>query len=83
MKLVLYVDDSELSNKARDFLKGEQFIFEEVNANTPEGASRLLKRTQQRSALALEIARAHGVGVLTDFNEEYWRNQLRLMLPRK
>ena len=83
MKLVLYVDDSELSNKARDFLKGEQFIFEEVSVKTPSGTSRLLKRTQQRGVPALEIARSHGVGVLTDFNEEYWRNQLRLMLPRK
>ena len=36
MKMVLYVDDSELSGKARDFLKSEQFIFEEVNVKTPE-----------------------------------------------
>jgi len=83
MKLVLYVDDSELSVKARDFLKGEQLAFEEVDVKTPSGASRLLKRTQQRSAPALEIARSHGVGVLTGFDEEHWRNHLRLMLPRK
>jgi len=83
MKLVLYVDDSELSVKARDFLKGERLVFEEVDVKTPAGASRLLKRTQQRGAPALEIARSHGVGVLTDFDEEHWRNHLRLMLPRK
>jgi hypothetical protein len=83
MKLVLYLDGSELSSKARELLKGEQLVFEEVDAKTPEGASRLLKRTQQRGIPALEIARAHGVGVLTDFDEGYWRNQLRLMLlPR-
>jgi hypothetical protein len=81
MKLVLYVDGSELSNKARNFLKGEQLVFEEVDVKTPAGASRLLMRTQQRSVPALEIARSHGVGVLADFDEEYWRNQLRLMLP--
>ena len=83
MKMVLYLDDSELSSKARDFLKGGQFIFEEVNATTPTGASRLLKRTYQQGVPALEIVRSHGVGVLTDFDEESWRGQLRLMLPRK
>jgi len=83
MKLVLYADDSELSGKARDFLKNEQFVFEEVDVRQPAGASRLLKRTQQQGVPALEIARSHSVGVLTDFDEEYWRGQLRLMLPRK
>ncbi|MCX6770974.1 MAG: hypothetical protein NTX79_02875 [Candidatus Micrarchaeota archaeon] len=83
MKLVLYVDGSEVSGKARSFLKAEQFMFEEVNVKTPAGASRLLKRTYQQGVPALEIARSHSVGVLTDFDEEHWRNHLRSLLPRK
>ncbi len=83
MKLVLYVDGSELSGKAKDFLKSEQFIFEEVNTTTPAGASQLLKRTYQQGVPALEIVRSHSVGVLTDFDEEHWRNHLHSLLPRK
>ncbi|HQT44723.1 MAG TPA: hypothetical protein PLO51_01995, partial [Candidatus Micrarchaeota archaeon] len=83
MKLVLYVDDSELCGKARNFLKSSQLVFEEVNVKTPDGVSLLLKRTQQQNVPVLEIIRSHGVGVLADFNEDFWREQLSSLLPRK
>jgi hypothetical protein len=81
MKLVLYSDSSELCGQARDFLRGERLEFEEVDVKTPVGASRLLKRTRQRSVPALEIIRSHSIGVLADFDEEFWRSHLRQLLP--
>ena len=83
MKLVLYVDGSELCAKAKDFLRSQSLEFEEVDVRTPEGRSRLLKRTQQQSVPALEIIRAHSVGVLAEFEEEFWRINLQAMLPRR
>jgi len=83
MKLVLYVDDSELCCKARDFLKGQSLEFEEVDVKAPEGAKRLLKRTYQQSVPTLKIIRSHSIGVLADFDEELWRVNLQTMLPRK
>ncbi len=83
MKLVLYADDSPLSFRARAFLKSQSLMFEEVDAKTPDGAARLLKRTRQSSVPALEIIRAHSLGVLAEFDEELWRVNLQAMIPRR
>ena len=68
MKLVLYGDGSEESEACKSFLKGNAIEFEEVDVRTQEGFERMIMRTQQKHAPALEIRRSHSVCAIVGFD---------------
>ena len=78
MKLVLYTDGSQEAAAARLFLESHALEFEEVDVRTQECFDRLVKRTQQKRAPALEIKRSHSVGVIVGFDEKRFSTELRL-----
>ncbi|MFH1247250.1 MAG: hypothetical protein V1644_02620 [Candidatus Micrarchaeota archaeon] len=69
MKIVLYVDSSQASQEARNFLKAQSVDFEEVDVETPEGNAQFLKRIRFGKAPVFEFKRNHSILVIAGLNK--------------
>ena len=76
MKIVLYRDDSAISNEAVSFLRELGVQFEEVDARTKEGYERLLKRTRGNDIPTFELKRSHSIGIIVGLNKELLTREL-------
>jgi hypothetical protein len=76
MKIVLYRDESSISNEAVSFLLELGVRFDEVDARTKEGYERLVKRTQQYGIPAFELKRNHSIEIIVGLDKGLLRREL-------